>query len=139
MSQTEMFPYHEGLAEWMVNLAKLYDLEYLVGTHRGYHSKAEELTGDNITRTGLPISDVIYLDPSVYPDKEKYLTERYGEILLVDDRPTHNQISPLPDNVILIDRPWNQHISPQRPELRVHGSMQMRSVIVECVKQRLNK
>lgn len=134
MSLTKLLPEHVGLGDWMYAIKDRFPVRFIVATHRGYHAEAERLTDDNITRTGLPFSDVIYIDPKNHADKTAYLSAMFPRVVLTDDRPMFDGHGPLPPNVILYNQPWNQHMAPFKERYRVTNSIRMRTEIERFIR-----
>lgn len=134
MALTELRPEHVGLADWMYAIKERFPVRFVVATHRGYHAEAERLTADNVTRTGLPFSDIIYIDPKKHADKTAYLSEIFPRAVLIDDRPMFDGHGPLPPNVILYNQPWNQHIAPFKDRYRVTNSIRMRTEVERFIR-----
>lgn len=87
-------------------------------THRGYHNDGLTHTRNLLeeNRVSHLITDIHVLDFNTTPDKVAHLDAIYGQsqYWLFDDRPRFNQGHPLPANIWLFDRPWNQHIEGNR-------------------------
>ena len=134
MALTKLRPEHVGLIDWMYAAKDRFPVRFVVATHRGYHAEAERLTADNVTRTGLPFSDIIYIDPKNHADKTAYLSAMFPRVVLTDDRPMFDGHGPLPPNVILYNQPWNQHMAPFKERYRVTNSIRMRTEIERFIR-----
>lgn len=130
MGQTPLRPGYENIREWMLDMLLRYpSLRFAGATHRGYHPDAERKSKPIMDEVDFPFVEVVYIDPSVNPDKAKFLSEKHSEFLLVDDRPRFDGGGVLPPNVILIDQPWNKEIIPFYPEYRVTGIDELKQVL----------
>lgn len=134
MALTKLRPEHVGLIDWMYAAKDRFPVRFVVATHRGYHAEAERLTADNVTRTGLPFSDIIYIDPKNHADKTAYLSAMFPRVVLTDDRPMFDGHGPLPPNVILYNQPWNQHMAPFKERYRVTNSIRMRTELERFIR-----
>lgn len=101
-------------------------------THRGYHKEAAALTQPLFDEHNIQFDSVHYLDPAVHPDKMKYLRALHHPddiVVLVDDN-THYPHDLYPNTfTVLIDQPWNQHVVPLHPELRITSHQLLDTVL----------
>lgn len=81
-------------------------------THRGFHPDAAALSEVAFAELSWRPDFVIILDPAKAGDKVEHLTEIFGEgnFTLVDDRPRWDAKHDLPENVWLMNQPWNQDV-----------------------------
>lgn len=107
-----------GTAELFALLPRLREAGYKTGiiTHRGYHAEGETHTNAMLDKYDVrdQFDDVIVIDYKKHPDKVAFLEQYLDEgdrFTLFDDRPRFDRNHPLPDNVVVFDRPWNQHFS----------------------------
>lgn len=86
-------------------------IRFIICTHRGFHKDAASLSEPAFNTLEWTPDEIIILDPAVNGDKVAYLTERYPEgFVIADDRPRWDDQSELPDNVYLMDQPWNREV-----------------------------
>lgn len=108
------------LLKEFVEWAQTHGIRIAICTHRGFHANAAELSKAAFEATGWTADDIHIIDPAVDGDKVEYLNAQYPQgYVLVDDRPRWDDHSALPDNVYLMDQPWNQSIVTATPEHRV--------------------
>lgn len=86
-------------------------IRFIICTHRGFHKDAAALSEPAFSTLEWTPDEIIILDPAVNGDKVAYLTERFPEgFVIADDRPRWDDQSELPDNVYLMDQPWNRNV-----------------------------
>jgi hypothetical protein len=86
-------------------------IRFIICTHRGFHKDAATLSEPAFNTLEWTPDEIIILDPAVNGDKVAFLTERFPEgFVIADDRPRWDDQSALPDNVYLMDQPWNRNV-----------------------------
>lgn len=107
-------------------------LDLGICTHRGYLPQAKQYTDIALKDSALVFKYEHYLHSKTCPDKIEFLNmfHKGEKYILIDDNPVHGEAPELPDNVLLIDRPWNQKHITATPDHRIKDMTRLADIVL---------
>lgn len=111
MKDAQIYPELSELSSWMKWMRQLYPLiQFVVCSHRGFHERGKEYSQIQLKNHDLEFDFEFYICHLKEPCKLDFLNVMFSQTvyLHVDDRPSHTATE-LSENIIIVDKPWNQH------------------------------